>query len=145
MNILVLNGPNLNMLGIREPQIYGTQDYAALEAFIHEAASALDCTVVIRQSNHEGVLIDWIQDAYGKFDAIVMNPGGYTHTSVAILDAIQAVSLPTVEVHLSDPDQREAFRRVSLLREACVATFKGHGFDSYRLALQFLANKTPAH
>ena len=139
MKILVLNGPNLNMLGIREPNIYGKQNYAALAEFVQAAAEELGCEVDIRQSNHEGVLVDWIQEAYGKFDGIVINPAAYTHTSVAILDALKAVGLPAVEVHLSDILQRESFRHISYAGMACQTTFKGLGFNGYRKALEFLA------
>ncbi len=138
MKILVLNGPNLNMLGIREPNIYGKQDYAALVKFINTSAAEFGCEVEVRQSNHEGVLVDWIQDAYGKFDGIVINPAAYTHTSVAILDALKAVGLPAVEVHLSDISQREVFRRISYAGMACQATFKGLGFEGYHKAIEFL-------
>ena len=139
MRILVLNGPNLNLLGVREPEIYGRRDYAALERFIREAAEELDAEVEIFQSNHEGVLVDRIQQAYRVFDGIVLNPAAYTHTSVALLDALKAVGVPTVEVHLSDPDTREDFRRISYVRAACLKTVKGLGFESYRQALRFLA------
>ena len=139
MRILVLNGPNLNLLGVREPEIYGRRDYAALERFIREAAAELDAEVEIFQSNHEGVLVDRIQQALGNFDGIVMNPAAYTHTSVALLDALKAVALPAVEVHLSDPDSREDFRHVSYVRAACLKTVSGLGFESYRQALRFLA------
>ena len=139
MRILVLNGPNLNLLGVREPEIYGRRDYAALERFIREAAAELDAEVEIFQSNHEGVLVDRIQQALGAFDGIVMNPAAYTHTSVALLDALKAVALPAVEVHLSDPDSREEFRHVSYVRAACLKTVSGLGFESYRQALRFLA------
>ena len=139
MRILVLNGPNLNLLGVREPEIYGRRDYTALERFIREAAAELDAEVEIFQSNHEGVLVDRIQQALGNFDGIVMNPAAYTHTSVALLDALKAVALPAVEVHLSDPDSREAFRHVSYVRAACLKTVSGLGFESYRQALRFLA------
>ena len=139
MRILVLNGPNLNLLGVREPEIYGRRDYAALERFIREAAAELDAEVEIFQSNHEGVLVDRIQQALGVFDGIVMNPAAYTHTSVALLDALKAVALPAVEVHLSDPDSREEFRHVSYVRAACLKTVSGLGFESYRQALRFLA------
>lgn len=138
MKILVLNGPNLNLLGLREPTIYGTQSYAALETFICQSAKTLHCEVDIRQSNHEGVLVDWIQEAYGKFDGIVINPAAYTHTSVAILDALKAVALPAVEVHLSKIDEREAFRHISYPAMACKASFQGHGFEGYRMAVEFL-------
>ena len=139
MKILVLNGPNLNMLGIREPNIYGKQNYAALVEFIQAAAEELGCEVEVRQSNHEGVLVDWIQEAYGKFDGIVINPAAYTHTSVAILDALKSVGLPAVEVHLSDILQRESFRHISYAGMACQTTFKGLGFEGYRKALEYLA------
>ncbi|MBP3411960.1 MAG: type II 3-dehydroquinate dehydratase [Oscillospiraceae bacterium] len=138
MNILVLNGPNLNMLGIREPEIYGDRNYAALVQFVQDAAQELGCQVDIRQSNHEGVLVDWIQEAYGRFDGIVINPAAYTHTSVAILDALKAVALPAVEVHLSDVDSREPFRHISYAGMACKKTFKGLGFQGYKEALKFL-------
>ena len=140
MRILVLNGPNLNLLGLREPDIYGTRNYAALETFIRQAAQELGCEVDVRQSNHEGVLVDWIQEAYGKFDGIVINPAAYTHTSVAILDALNAVALPAVEVHLSDVDAREPFRRLSYAGMACQKTFKGLGFEGYREALRYLTS-----
>ena len=142
MRILVLNGPNLNLLGLREPDIYGTRNYAALETFIRQAALELGCEVDVRQSNHEGVLVDWIQEAYGKFDGIVINPAAYTHTSVAILDALKAVALPAVEVHLSDVDAREPFRHVSYAGMACQKTFKGLGFEGYKCALQYLTEES---
>ena len=139
MKFLVINGPNLNLLGVREPEIYGRQDYAALQRFIEAAAAELGAEVEIYQSNHEGCLVDRIQEALGRFDGIVLNPAAYTHTSVAILDALKAVALPAVEVHLSDPDSREAFRHVSYVRAACLKTVSGLGFESYRQALRFLA------
>ncbi len=138
MKILVLNGPNLNLLGRREPQIYGQRSYAQLVAFIEAAAAELGCGVEVRQTNHEGVLIDWIQQAEGTFDGIVLNAGGYTHTSVAILDALRAVSCPAVEVHLSDIQTREPFRRLSYAAMGCVASYVGYGFDGYRMALEHL-------
>ena len=138
MKILVLNGPNLNLLGLREPTIYGAQSYADLVAFITQSAAELGCTVEVRQSNHEGVLVDWIQEAYGKFEGIVINPAAYTHTSVAILDALKAVALPAVEVHLSDVRKREDFRQISYARLACQSTFMGLGFEGYKKALEFL-------
>ena len=138
MNILVLNGPNLNMLGLREPGIYGKRTYGDLVSMIREKAEELKITVDIRQTNHEGVLVDWIQEAHGKFDGIVINPAAYTHTSVAILDAVKAVSVPTVEVHISDVSKREDFRQVSYIRQACVKTIAGHGFDGYLEALETL-------
>ena len=141
MKILVLNGPNLNMLGIREPAIYGDRNYAALVSYVEAAAAELGCEVEVRQSNHEGVLVDWIQEAYGKFDGILINPAAYTHTSVAILDALKAVALPTVEVHLSDINTREPFRHISYAGMACIATYKGLGFQGYKEGLKRLLNQ----
>lgn len=138
MKLLVLNGPNLNLLGLREPDIYGKQSYAALEDFIRAAAQEAGCEVEIRQSNHEGVLVDWIQGAYGVFDGIVINPAAYTHTSVAILDALKAVALPAVEVHLSDVSERETFRHISYPAMACIAQIKGKGFAGYEEAILLL-------
>ncbi len=138
MKLLVINGPNLNMLGIREPGIYGKQDYQALCAFIQSAAEEAGVSVDIRQSNHEGVLVDWIQQSFGRCDGIVINPAAYTHTSIAILDALKAVGLPAVEVHLSDVQAREPFRRVSYAGMACRKTFSGMGFEGYRAAILFL-------
>ena len=142
MKILVLNGPNLNLLGLREPEIYGAQSYAALVDYVRQSAAALGCEAEVRQSNHEGVLVDWIQEAYGKFDAIVINLAAYTHTSVAILDALKAVALPAVEVHLSDVTQREDFRQLSYARLACQKTYMGLGFEGYKKALEFLSLKS---
>lgn len=142
MKFLVLNGPNLNLLGQREPQIYGAKTYAELERYIHSCASALGCTAEVFQTNHEGVLIDRIQQAQGEFDGLILNAGGYTHTSVAILDALRAVSYPKVEVHLTDISAREDFRRVSYPALACQARFLGQGFESYRLALEYLVLHT---
>ena len=139
MKILFLNGPNLNMLGIREPDIYGKRTYADLEQYIRTFCAELGIECAIMQSNHEGVLVDAIQNALGTMDAIVINPAAYTHTSIAILDALKAVALPAVEVHLSDVSQREAFRAVSYAGMACRATFAGHGFEGYRMAAEFLA------
>lgn len=139
MRVLVINGPNLNMLGVREPDIYGRQDYASLCSFIRSTADELQITVEIVQSNHEGVLVDTIQQALGQFDGIVINPAAYTHTSVAILDALKAVQLPAVEVHLSDVRTRESFRQISYAGMACRKTFCGMGFEGYRAALCFLA------
>ena len=145
MKILVLNGPNLNFLGIREPDIYGKQTYADLTAYIHSAAAELGVEVEIFQSNHEGALVDAIQSAYGRVDGIVINPAAYTHTSVALLDALKAVSLPAVEVHLSDVSAREDFRQISYVRLACRRTFAGHGFQGYRMAAEaLLAEKNGA-
>lgn len=141
MKVLVLNGPNLNMLGVREPAIYGSRTYADLVAFVRGVAANLGLEVDVRQSNHEGELVTWIQCALGEFDAIVLNAAAYTHTSVAILDALKAVALPTVEVHLSDPAAREDFRHRSFVSIAAEAAFKGRGFDSYADALRYLASK----
>ncbi len=137
--ILVLNGPNINLLGLREPDIYGRQDFAALCDFIRKSADELGLEVALYQSNHEGDLIDAIQAAYGVYDGIVINPGGYTHTSVAILDALKGVALPTVEVHLSDISQREAFRQHSYVSLYAEKTIAGHHFEGYREALAHLA------
>lgn len=138
MKLLFLNGPNLNMLGIREPDIYGKQTYAALEATIRDFCGELGVECEIFQSNHEGALVDAIQAAYQKFDGIVINPAAYTHTSVALLDAVKAVGIPTVEVHLSDVSRREDFRQVSYIRLACCKTIAGHGFEGYRMAAEYL-------
>ncbi len=143
MNILVINGPNLNMLGIREPEIYGKATYTDLCSLIETHAEKLGVNVTLYQSNHEGGLVDVIQQAYGKQDGIVINPGAYTHTSVALLDALKAVGIPTVEVHISDPDTREEFRKVSYIRAACVKTIKGHGFDGYLEAMDYLTGDHP--
>ena len=140
MKILVINGPNLNMLGIREPGIYGRATYADLCAMIREHAAKIGVDVELYQSNHEGDLVDKIQDAYGNTDGIVINPGAYTHTSVALLDALKAVAIPTVEVHISDVSAREDFRQISYVRPACVATIAGHGFDGYTEAMDLLRN-----
>lgn len=137
-NILVINGPNLNMLGIREPQIYGTETYEMLCECVRKEAERLGVAVRFVQSNHEGELVDAIQSAYGNADGIILNPAAYTHTSIAILDAVKAVGVPTVEVHLSDPDEREPFRRISYVREACIASVKGQGVQGYLTALQML-------
>ena len=136
--LLVLNGPNLNMLGIREPEIYGSATYADLCRLIETHAEKLGITVSIFQSNHEGDLVDAIQQAYGKADGIIINPAAYTHTSVAILDALKAVRIPAVEVHLSDISARESFRRVSYPGMACLKTYAGLGFEGYRQAILFL-------
>ena len=145
MKLLFLNGPNLNMLGIREPDIYGKQTYAALEAYIQGFCRELGIEGEIFQSNHEGALVDAIQSAYGRVDGIVINPAAYTHTSVALLDALKAVSLPAVEVHLSDVSAREDFRQISYVRMACRRTFAGHGFQGYRMAAEaLLAEKNGA-
>jgi len=138
MNILVINGPNLNMLGIREPEIYGKATYTDLCDLIRAHAEKRGVSVTLYQSNHEGDLVDAIQQAYGKQDGIVINPGAYTHTSVALLDALKAVAIPAVEVHISDPDTREEFRKISYIRAACAKTIKGHGFDGYLEAMDYL-------
>ena len=138
MKILVLNGPNLNFLGIREPDIYGKQTYADLENFVRAAAREYGVEVELYQSNHEGDLVDKIQWAYGKADSIVINPAAYTHTSVAILDALEAEALPAVEVHLSDVNAREPFRHISYAGMACEKSFIGLGFEGYRQAIQYL-------
>ena len=138
MNILVINGPNLNMLGIREPEIYGKATYADLCAMIDAHAQKIGVSVEIYQSNHEGDLVDRIQATYGKADGIVINPAAYTHTSVALLDALKAVGIPAVEVHISDVSQREDFRQVSYVRLYCEKTICGHGFDGYLEAMDYL-------
>lgn len=139
MKILVINGPNLNMLGIREPAHYGRETYADLCDKIRKHCTEKNIDVEIYQSNHEGDLVDEIQKAYGNKDGIVINPGAYTHTSIAILDAVKAVSIPTVEVHISKVEEREDFRQVSYVRLACVKTITGHGTDGYLEAIDFLA------
>ncbi|MDD4075007.1 MAG: type II 3-dehydroquinate dehydratase [Eubacteriales bacterium] len=141
-SILVLNGPNINMLGIREPAIYGRETYEALLAYIQSAADALGVQVECVQSNSEGALVTAIQQAYGRMDGIVINPAAYTHTSVAILDALKAVALPAVEVHLSAVETREAFRQVSYAGMACEKTITGKGFAGYKEALEYLAQKS---
>lgn len=141
MKILVINGPNINMLGIREPGVYGDQTFKDLLQLIKDTAKELNITAVQYQSNHEGDIVDQIQEAYGKFDGIVINPAGYTHTSVAILDALKAVSIPAVEVHISDVDSREAFRQISYAGLACEKTIKGQGIDGYRQAMIYLVSK----
>lgn len=138
MKLFVLNGPNLNLLGIREPDIYGRQTFADLEAFIREVCARENIEVECFQSNHEGVLVDVIQSALGKADGIVINPAAYTHTSVAILDALKAVALPAVEVHLSDINERETFRHISYPAMACIAQIKGKGFAGYEEAILLL-------
>ena len=138
MKLLVLNGPNLNMLGVREPEIYGKETYDDLCRMVKEHAEKRGIDVALYQSNHEGDLIDRIQMAYGEIDGIVFNPGGYTHTSVALCDAVKAVGIPTVEVHISDVASREDFRQVSYIRAACVATVAGHGLKGYLEAMDLL-------
>lgn len=138
MRILVLNGPNLNMLGIREKHLYGTETYEDLKRYIQEKARELGLETEICQSNHEGEIVDWIQGALGRFDGIVINPAAYTHTSVAILDALKAVNLPAAEVHLTDISQREPFRQISYAGMACQAHFIGMGFGGYGKALAWM-------
>ena len=153
MKLLVLNGPNLNMLGIREPQLYGSENYQTLIEKINAHATRRGVQVRCVQSNHEGVLVDEIQGAYGTVDGIVFNPAAYTHTSIALLDALKAVGIPTVEVHISDVSRREDFRQISYVRAACIATIAGHGTDGYLEAMDLLlehlnkegkAEKSPA-
>lgn len=141
MNILVINGPNLNMLGIREPDIYGKETYNSLVEKIEKYASEKNVSVKCYQSNHEGDLVDNIQFAYGVFDGIVINPGAYTHTSIAILDALKSVNIPAVEVHISDVSSREDFRQVSYVRNACFKTICGKGTDGYLEAIDALIEK----
>ena len=138
MKLLVINGPNLNLLGIREPEIYGRRTYADLEAFVAETAKELGAEVEVRQTNHEGVIVDWIQECRGKFDALVINAAAYTHTSVAIHDAIKAVQVRTVEVHLSEPKARDDFRKVSFIESVAEKTCSGCGFKSYADAIRYL-------
>ena len=141
MKILVINGPNLNMLGIREPGIYGSNTFADLLALLEQTGKEENLEIQQYQSNHEGDLVDKIQWAYGKIDGIVINPAAYTHTSVAILDALKAVRIPAVEVHISDVDAREAFRQISYAGMACCKTIKGHGLEGYREAMQYLVEQ----
>ncbi|MDD4796697.1 MAG: type II 3-dehydroquinate dehydratase [Eubacteriales bacterium] len=141
MKLLVLNGPNINMLGSREPQIYGNQSYAALCDVIAAGAQRLGVEAEIRQSNHEGQLIDWIQASPGTFDGIVINPGAYTHYSIALLDAIKSIALPVIEVHISNIHAREAFRRASVTAEGCLGQISGLGFAGYVLAMQALCGQ----
>ena len=138
MKILVINGPNLNLLGIREPDIYGRQTYDELVAFIGKTAKDCGAEVEVRQTNHEGVIVDWIQECRGKFDALVINAAAYTHTSVAIHDAIKAVQVRTVEVHLSEPKARDDFRKVSFIESVAEKTCSGRGFESYADAIRYL-------
>ena len=141
MKILVLNGPNINMLGVREPAIYGANTYSDLLTLIQKTGSELGVSLEHFQSNHEGALVDAIQAAYGVYDGIVINPAAYTHTSVAILDALKAVGIPAVEVHISDVDSREAFRQISYAGMYCEKTIKGQGIDGYRQAITYLKVK----
>lgn len=138
MKILVLNGPNINMLGIREPGIYGKNTFADLLALLEQTAQDEDIEIEQYQSNHEGCLVDKIQEAYGRFDGIVINPAAYTHTSIAILDSLKSVGIPAVEVHISDVSKREDFRQISYARLACCKTIMGHGLEGYREAILYL-------
>ena len=146
MKLLIINGPNINMLGIREPGIYGKENYEELKRRVLQHARELGVEAELYQSNHEGDLVDRIQDAYGNTDGIVINPGAYTHTSIALLDALKAVSIPAVEVHISKVEEREAFRQVSYIRAACVKTITGQGIDGYLQAMDcLLALENGAH
>lgn len=140
MKILIINGPNLNMLGIREPEIYGRQDYNALCSLCRDMAKQLCLELEIYQSNHEGCIVDKIQEALGDTQGIIINPAAYTHTSIAILDALKAVAVPAVEVHLSDVSAREDFRKISYAGMACIKSFMGHGFEGYTMAMEYLKN-----
>ena len=139
MKILVINGPNINLLGLREPEIYGKEDYAALLKFIQNVSDEAGVEVECIQSNHEGAIVDAIQGAYGRFDGIVINPAAYTHTSIAILDALKAVGIPAVEVHLSKLKDREAFRQTSYVAQTCEKTISGMGFEGYAEAIRYFA------
>ena len=141
MKILVVNGPNLNLLGVREPEIYGYRTYADLVGFIGGVAADCGVEVEVRQTNHEGVIVDWIQECRGKFDALVINAAAYTHPSVAIHDAIKAVQIRTVEVHLSEPKNRDDFRKVSFIEPVAEKTCSGRGFESYADAIRYLSGK----
>ena len=138
MKFLVINGPNLNLLGLREPSIYGDRSYKALVELIETVCRDEGIQVEVFQSNHEGAIVDKIQAAYGEVDGIVINPAAYTHTSVAILDALKAVSIPAVEVHISDVSTRESFRQISYAGMACIKTYMGHGFEGYAMAIRYL-------
>jgi len=141
MKILVINGPNINLLGLREPELYGNKTYADLIDFIHTTCIEAGVEVECMQSNHEGVIVDTIQEAYNRFDGIIINPAAYTHTSIAILDALKSVALPAVEVHLTNIEEREDFRRISYTSKACEKTFAGSGFNSYADAIKYFAKK----
>ncbi len=140
MKFLIINGPNLNMLGIREPNIYGNQTFSQLEHYILDICGKENITADLFQSNHEGAIVDKIQSALGNADGIIINPAAYTHTSIAILDALKAVALPCIEVHLSDISQREPFRKISYAGMACIKTFCGEGFEGYKKAILYLKN-----
>ena len=139
--IIVINGPNINMLGIREPDIYGKKTYSDLIDLINTSAKKAECEVTCFQSNHEGDIVDKIQQAFGVFDGIIINPAAYTHTSIARLDALKAVGIPSVEVHISDVTKRESFRQISYAGMACEKHFIGFGFDGYKMAIEYLAKK----
>jgi len=141
MKILVINGPNINLLGLREPELYGSKSYAALIEFIQTVSAELGVEVECVQSNHEGVIVDTIQEAYNRFDGIVINPAAYTHTSIAILDALKSVGVPAVEVHLTNINEREDFRKISYTSKACKKTFAGMGFEGYAEAIRHLAGR----
>ncbi|MCI7741575.1 MAG: type II 3-dehydroquinate dehydratase [Clostridiales bacterium] len=141
MKLLIINGPNLNMLGIREPDIYGRQTYQDLVNYVNQICADKGIVCEVFQSNHEGDIVDKIQAAYGNTDGIVINPAAYTHTSVAILDALKAVSIPAVEVHLSDVNERECFRHISYAGMACEKTYAGFGFSGYKMAIEYLENR----
>ena len=141
MKILVLNGPNINLLGLREPELYGSRTYADLVEYCERTASECGATAEVRQTNHEGTLVDWIQESRGAFDAIVLNAAAYTHTSVAVLDALKGTKMRTIEVHLTEPKVREDFRRVSYVGMAAERTFSGRGFESYGEAIRYLAGR----
>jgi len=136
--ILIINGPNINMLGIREPEIYGDKSYTDLLEYIEEAATELGVIVETFQSNCEGAIVDKIQQAYGNFDAIIINPAAYTHTSIAIPDALKAIGIPAIEVHLTDPHKREEYRKISYTSQACITTITGKGFEGYKAAIQYI-------
>ena len=142
MKLLVINGPNLNMLGIREPDIYGRQTYKDLVDYVNQICARKGIACEVFQSNHEGDIVDKIQAAYGNTDGIVINPAAYTHTSVAILDALKAVCIPAVEVHLSDVNSRESFRHISYAGMACEKTYAGFGFEGYKMAIEYLEGKS---
>ena len=141
MKLLVINGPNINLLGLREPEIYGKRDYEALLNYIRSICGEIGVEVECMQSNHEGAIVDAIQAAYGRFDGIVINPAAYTHTSIAILDALKAVGIPAVEVHLSNILEREEFRHTSYISLACEKTFAGMGFEGYAEAIRYISGK----
>ena len=143
MKFLILNGPNLNMLGVREPGIYGTVDYEGMVNFVKEGCAAIGVETEFYQSNHEGSLVDAIQSALGLYDGIVINPGAYAHYSYAIRDAIKAITVPVVEVHISDIEKREEFRHLSVTAPVCIAQIRGHGFESYTMAIDMLSKLEP--